>query len=207
MLDMSSVTGASAVDHTPNAARRRARLGGRPSSTGRAQRPGRRRTATGRPLGGSPIVALITVSSSSQAVAIAGRGDTGFPHRPPSGPSQSVGRRLGVGGLLSTRAVPPRRSSRCSSPCRCGVGITLFVARFRPPLTERPQRGWSTSLRRMPSNVYGLWAAFMFSRPHHPRSSQRSSSPFSARSRSSERGPAGWTAPAPSSSSGWCWRS
>jgi phosphate transport system permease protein len=158
---MSSLTGASAVDHVPDPSGH-SPLGGDRASTGRLGDRLFGGAATGAGLLVIAIVTLIAVFLLSQAVPALRRDGANFL----TSTEWNVAGdhpRFGIATLLWTTVASSVVAMVIAVPL--GVGVALFVTQYAPRWLSRPAASLVDLLAAVPSIVYGLWGAYVFG-PH-----------------------------------------
>jgi phosphate transport system permease protein len=158
---MSSLTGASAVDHVPDPSGH-SPLGGDRASTGRLGDRLFGGAATGAGLLVIAIVTLIAVFLLSQAVPALSRDGANFL----TSTEWNVAGdhpRFGIANLLWTTVASSVIAMLIAVPL--GVGVALFVTQYAPRWLSRPAASLVDLLAAVPSIVYGLWGAYVFG-PH-----------------------------------------
>jgi phosphate transport system permease protein len=158
---MSSLTGASAVDHVPDPSGH-SPLGGDRASTGRLGDRLFGGAATGAGLLVIAIVTLIAVFLLSLAVPALSRDGANFLT---STEWDVAGDhpRFGIANLLWTTVASSVIAMLIAVPL--GVGVALFVTQYAPRWLSRPAASLVDLLAAVPSIVYGLWGAYVFG-PH-----------------------------------------
>ena len=150
---MSSLTGASAVDHVPDPSGH-SPLGGDRASTGRLGDRLFGGAATGAGLLVIAIVTLIAVFLLSQAVPALSRNGANFL----TSTEWNVAGdhpRFGIANLLWTTVASSVIAMLIAVPL--GVGVALFVTQYAPRWLSRPAASLVDLLAAVPSIVYGLW--------------------------------------------------
>jgi phosphate transport system permease protein len=158
---MSSLTGASAVDHVPDPSGH-SPLGGDRASTGRLGDRLFGGAATGAGLLVIAIVTLIAVFLLSQAIPALRRDGANFL----TSTEWNVGGdhpRFGIATLLWTTVASSVVAMVIAVPL--GVGVALFITQYAPSWLSRPAASLVDLLAAVPSIVYGLWGAYVFG-PH-----------------------------------------
>jgi len=158
---MSSVTGASAVDHTPNP-HGESPLGGDRASTGRLGDRVFGGAATGAGLLVIAIVTLIAVFLLSQAIPSLARDNASF-LTSTEWTVAGDNPRFGIANLLWTTVASSIIAMLIAVPL--GVGVALFITQYAPRWLSRTAASLVDLLAAVPSIVYGLWGAFVFG-PH-----------------------------------------
>jgi phosphate transport system permease protein len=158
---MSSMTGASAVDHVPDSSGH-SPLGGDRASTGRLGDRLFGGAATGAGLLVIAIVTLIAVFLLSQAVPALSRNGANFL----TSTEWTVAGdhpRFGIANLLWTTVASSVIAMLIAVPL--GVGVALFITQYAPRWLSRTAASLVDLLAAVPSIVYGLWGAYVFG-PH-----------------------------------------
>jgi phosphate transport system permease protein len=152
---VSSVTGVSATDELPGSGGQ-----GLHASTGRAGDRLFGGTAVGAGLLVILLVALIGTFLLSQAVPALARNGANFLT---STEWQVAGDspRFGIATMLWVTVASSALAMLIAVPL--GVGVALFITQYAPPWLMRPAASLVDLLAAVPSIVYGLWGAFVFS--------------------------------------------
>ncbi|XVX19738.1 phosphate ABC transporter permease subunit PstC [Actinomycetota bacterium] len=151
---MSSITGVSAADTSPEGGDPRSALHGDGASTGRLGDRLFGGSATGAGIIVIALVVLIGVFLLSQAIPSLMRNEVNFltsREWVPSGDHP----RFGIALMLWTTVISSILAMMIAVPL--GVGVALFITQYAPTWLARPAASTIDLLAAVPSIVYGLW--------------------------------------------------